>query len=278
MNEKLFNPDYLGYLCRKYNLTPSKKYGQNYLINPTLIDTMLTAGEVSKKDVIVEVGPGFGALTEALVKKAGRVAAFEIEKKLFDYWEENKKTNLEMVWGNVLKNFSVIEKFGEYKVIANLPYQITSNVLRGFLECSKPPERLVVMVQKEVAERICAKPGDLSLLAIAVQYYATPEIVAKVSKNNFWPVPAVDSAVLKVVLKPLAEEARAEADRFFHWVKIGFAQKRKLLIKNLLPFVDKTKKANLKDFLIKLGYTSTVRAQEISLEDWKKLVIHLSVL
>ncbi|MFH2018754.1 MAG: rRNA adenine dimethyltransferase family protein, partial [bacterium] len=217
MSQKLFNPDYLYHLCQKYKLSPSKKYGQNFLIDPEPIAKMIEAAEIKKKDTVVEIGPGFGVLTFALVEKAGKVVAFEIEKKLKPYWDtachhldtachpEAKTTcpdsvrkdlpRLEIVWGNVLKEFSadVIVKserrlpaFGgkqsnpqqrdcrvaallamtRYKVIANLPYQITSNVIRIFLEAKNPPELMVLMVQKEVAERICAKPGQMSLLSV----------------------------------------------------------------------------------------------------------------
>ena len=193
---------------------------------------MLEAGEVKKDDVVVEVGPGFGVLTLALAENAKKVLAFEIEKKLEPYWTEqmSRLKNIEVIWGNVLTTLSLrgaesdeaISSPGDcraalamtknYKVIANLPYQITSNVIRKFLEAEHKPELMVLMVQKEVAERICAKPalpgeagkrsrGDMSVLAVSVQCYAEPEIVMNVPRSYFWPVPGVDSAIIKLRAK-----------------------------------------------------------------------------
>ena len=249
--------------------------------------------------------------------------------------------NLEIIWGNVLKEFSCHPRVpchpgpvfqrgklsrdldiqlkkdsgfrrndsaeclnDEYKVVANLPYQITSNVIRVFLEAENQPSTMTLMVQKEVAERICAKPGDMSLLALSVQYYADPEIIAQVPRTLFWPEPAVDSAIIKLTIRerchlerggdesrdPLKSERQGISPlvtlgrndkcvqtgdfekRFFHLVKAGFAQKRKLLIKNLLPIVGKEKKDQIKALFLQLGLSETVRAQELSLDQWKEIV------
>lgn len=271
MNEKLLNTDYLYHLCQKFDLRPSRKYGQNFLIDPEPIEAMIDAGDVKKKDVIVEIGPGFGILTFALAEKAGRVLAFEIEKKLEQYWVDNKPENLQIFWGNVLRvapaSDSPIKDLKKYKVVANLPYQITSNAIRTFLELPNQPEEMILMIQREVAERICAKPGDMSLLSVAVQYYAEVEIVCNVPRKLFWPEPAVDSAVLKIIPKKGVKNDEA----FFNLVRVGFAQRRKLLIKNLLPAVGKENKVKLGDILLKLGYNENVRAQELSIEAWKKV-------
>ncbi len=278
MNEKLFNVDYLKHLCAKFQLRPSKEYGQNYLINPEVIGMMIAASGVTKKDTVVEVGPGFGILTLDLAAKVKKLLAFEIEAKLKSYWEEidtrlsqSKENNFEIIWGNVLRtDQKVFPK--NYKVVANLPYQITSPVLKLFLEdLENKPKELTVMVQKEVAQRICAKPGEMSVLALAVQYFGQPEIVGEVKNNNFWPVPQVDSAILKIV--PFkSTTTRAEDQAFFKFVKIGFAQKRKLLIKNLLPTIGKQHKEKFIAELKKMGFTETVRAQELSVANWKQLV------
>lgn len=315
----LTNTDYLLHLCLKYSLRPSKKYGQNYLISPEPIEKMLEAGAVGPNDTVVEVGPGFGVLTFELATHAKKVIAFEIEKKIEEYWEEIKKikkqkNNIDIVWGNVLtslraptgrRNPKVSQKkpgdsdvaallaMTPYKVIANLPYQITSPVIRTFLESPNPPELMVLMVQKEVAERICAKPGDMSVLSIAVQYYADAEIVAQVPRDCFWPVPGVDSAVIKIKKiknqvepqrNPLAGEnnhhlsgipphgGEKTTERLFQFVKIGFANRRKLLFKNLLPLVGKKNRGELQKAFDDLGLLPTVRAQELSVEQWKELV------
>ncbi len=278
MNEKLFNVDYLKHLCAKFQLRPSKEYGQNYLINPEVIDMAIAVSGVTKKDTVVEVGPGFGILTLDLAAKAKKLLAFEIELKLKPYWEEistrlsqSKENNFEIIWGNVLcTDPKIFPK--NYKVVANLPYQITSPVLKLFLEdLENKPKELTVMVQKEVAQRICAKPGEMSVLALAVQYFGQPEIVGEVTNNNFWPVPQVDSAILKIT--PFKHTTtRAEDQAFFKFVKIGFAQKRKLLIKNLLPTIGKQYKEKFISELKQMGFTETVRAQELSATNWKQLV------
>ncbi len=257
---------------------------------------MLEAAEIRPDDVIVEVGPGFGVLTLALAEKVNKVLSFEIEKKLELYWNEiienRKLRNLEIVWGNVLKFPNFQFPISNYKVIANLPYQITSNVIRKFLEAEHKPELMVLMVQKEVAERICAKPGDMSVLAISVQCYADPEIVMHVPKSYFWPVPGVDSAIIKLRLKTSvchserSEESLSQSPNgqrsfvntqddkcvdqtfFFKIVKAGFASRRKMLIKNLGALTDKKK---LPIIFHELGINEKARAQELSVEQWISL-------
>lgn len=273
MNEKLFNIDYLKHLCAKYNLRPSKNYGQNYLINPEVISALVGASGINKKDTVVEVGPGFGVLTMSLCARAKKVIAFEIEKKLEAYWEGilRGNDNLQIVWGNVLRaDPKIFPK--NYQVVANLPYQITSPVLKFFLEdLPNKPTELTLMVQKEVAQRICANPGDMSVLAIAVQYFGTPEILFQVKNNNFWPAPAVDSAVIRIKLKNKLPPA-AETEKYFKLVKIGFAQKRKLLVKNLLPYFGKANKEKIQTALKNMGFSDTVRAQELSVANWGQLL------
>lgn len=270
---KLFNPDYLLSLCKKYGLTPSKQYGQNYLLDSEVIAAMIDAAKICPDDLVVEVGPGFGVLTLPLVDVAKEVVSYEIEKKLAPYWEKLQKDrpNLTVNWGNALKTFVPPTK--PYKVAANLPYQITSAVIRLFLEASLTPQVIVCMVQKEVAERICAKPGDMSLLAISVQYFGTPTLVRVVPRSSFWPSPAVDSAIISV--KPHAVD-RTNEKWFFDVVKAGFAQRRKFLIKNLLPLVGKKNKPEVELLFQKIGLTPEARAQELSMDQWQELVKGLS--
>ncbi len=271
--EKLYNPDYLLSLCKKYGLTPSKQYGQNYLLDSEVIASMLEAAKIGSDDLVVEVGPGFGVLTLPLVETAKQVISYEIEKKLAPYWGnlQNNHPNLTVEWGNALKTF--VPPSGPYKVVANLPYQITSAVIRLFLEAKQTPEVIVTMVQKEVAERICAKPGDMSLLAISVQYFGTPTLVRVVSRSLFWPSPAVDSAVISIT--PHAVD-RTNEKWFFDVVKAGFAQRRKFLIKNLLPLAGKKNKPEVELLFKKIGLTLEARAQELSMDQWKELVSGLS--
>jgi len=334
MNEKLFNPDYLKHLCEKYKLRPSRQYGQNFLIDETVIEEMLAAGEVNKNDSVIEVGPGFGPLTFALAENAKQVTCFEIEKKLQNYWQDHCPKNVEIVWGNVLTviarrpsadaaispqsprqledrhvgqhNVDLLAMTKPYKVLANLPYQITSNVIRVFLESVNQPESMTLMVQKEVGERICAKSGDMSLLSVAVQYYADPEIISIVPRSSFWPVPRVDSAILKLNLRPPVIARRPKADaaishqsrggeiaslpavarndnielvsaiNFFAFVKAGFSHRRKFLSKNLSSIITEDQKQALPDIFAKIGLKITCRAQDLSVDNWRQLVKMLS--
>ncbi len=262
------SPDELERLCRSYSLTPSRRYGQNYLIDPAPIERML-AEDVGAEDTVVEIGPGFGVLTLPLSEKVGKVVAYEIEKKLESYWKKQQKQhpNIEIVWGNALHQFVPPEK---YSVIANLPYQITSPVIRMFLEAKILPQRMVFMVQHEVAERICAKPGEMSLLAISVQYYADAEYLLKVPRSSFWPVPGVDSALLKITPRQEARDLVFEK-KFFTLVKAGFANRRKLLFKNLTPVFKEQGKAALAALFEELRLDRNVRAQELSIAAWRAI-------
>jgi len=270
-------PTQLKQLCAEYHLTPSKKYGQNYLISETPINKMIEAGELTQDDTVVEIGPGFGVLTLAMAPHVKKVVAFEIEKKLEGYWEEKQREfkNIEIIWGNALKEiqnseFQIQNK--KYKVLANLPYQITSNVIRTLLELAHKPERIVIMVQKEVADRICAKPGDMSLLAVSVQYYGTPKIVTKVANGNFWPAPKVDSAVIAIT----DIQDRPDAEVFFRYVRAGFQNKRKQLWKNLSVGLQIAGE-RVKNVLQSVLGNEKVRAEELSVEQWEHVIDMLQV-
>jgi 16S rRNA (adenine1518-N6/adenine1519-N6)-dimethyltransferase len=272
MQPQLYNESYLKNLSQKYSLVPSKKYGQNFLLQPEVIAAMVEVGEVEKDDVVVEVGPGFGVLTLALAEKAKQVIAFEIEKKLTPYWNDLQKKykNIEIVWGNVLYEFENQAEIQTkpYSVIANLPYQITSLVMRKFLETAHKPRVLVLMVQKEVAERICAQAGDMSVLALSVQYYGRPEIVMQVPRSYFWPVPAVDSAVIKININHEQHTSAQEDERFFKIVKTGFVSRRKMLIKNIGGICARQKAEKVFEML---GLNPKARPQELSVQQWRDL-------
>ena len=271
MNKNLFKTTYLKELCQKYGLSPSKKYGQNYLVSEGVIDKIIEASDLKKTDTVIEVGPGFGVLTFALAEKVGKVISFEIERKLEKYWEENKPDNLEIVWGNALSRLMTYDLgLSTYKVVANIPYQITSNLLRVLLESENKPESITVMVQKEVAERICAKSGDMSLLSVSVQYYGEPKIIARVNKGNFWPSPKVDSAVLSIKTSKHESIKTVNDEEFFKVVKAGFTNKRKQLWRNLSEGL-KIDKGKIKNILIEIVGNEKVRAEELSVVQWVKI-------
>lgn len=286
MYQNLFKPTYLQALCQECGLNPSKKYGQNYLITDAPVKKMIEAAEINKKDIVIEIGPGFGILTFPLVAKAKKIIAFEIEKKLENYWErklqdlktkrlEDSIGEIEIVWGNALYNLKsdVLSLPSNYKVVANLPYQITSNILRVLLELENKPESITVMVQKEVADRICAKPGDMSILAVSVQYFGEPKIITKVPKGCFWPSPRVDSAVLHIKTRNLEnQKTKKQADDlFFKVVRAGFMNKRKQLWRNLSESL-KIDKKKVQTLLGEITGNELIRAEELSVEQWTNLV------
>ena len=275
----ILTPTQLKSLCQQYGLTPSKKYGQNYLINEAPIKKILKAADLSRADTVVEIGPGFGILTFALARAAKAVIAYEIEKKLQPYWEEKQKEyhNVEIIWGNFLTEIKRKESSvkSQFKVVANLPYQITSSILRTLLEMKNKPERIVVMVQKEVAERITARPGEMSLLSVSVQYYGEPNIEAKVTKGNFWPEPKVDSAILSIKTFKHKNIQTYSDEEFFRVVKAGFAHKRKQLWRNLSVGLQ-IEAARVKAAVALITGNEKIRAEELSVEQWIKLCEKLS--
>jgi 16S rRNA (adenine1518-N6/adenine1519-N6)-dimethyltransferase len=272
----MLTPTELKALCETYRLSPSKAYGQNYLIQPKPIRDMLAAGELVSTDTVIEVGPGFGVLTLPLVEQVQKVYSFEIEQKLREYWEDKmlniKDKNLEIIWGNALHAFPLLVSTvpPRYKILANVPYQITSQLIQMFLEADPAPERIVVMVQREVAERICAKPGDMSLLAVSVQYYGTPKIISIVSKGNFFPSPKVDSAIIAIT----NIHSEPNAEHFFEVVRAGFSNKRKQLANNLSAALH-IDRAEVQRILLTVCGSETVRAQELTIDMWKMLTTAL---
>ncbi len=271
------------------------KLGQNFLKNNDIAKKIVKAADLTRDDLVLEIGPGKGILTEELAKAAGQVAAVELDgelcKLLRNKFGNNK--NVEIIHGNILKTditalfrhpMSKSEKTSDvlpsYKVIANIPYYITSLIIRLFLESETPPTEMILMAQKEVAERIVAKPGQMSILAVSVQYYADAEILFQVGKENFDPVPEVDSAIIKITphtSSPWKGEGGRRSDegknftaKFFWIVKAGFSAKRKTLVNNLANSLHLDKNT-VAEKIKKAGFLPTVRAQELSIGDWKKL-------
>ena len=236
---------------------PKKALGQNFLKSEKIAQEIAEAGEVGFDDIVLEVGPGKGILTEKLLEKAKKVIAVEKDEQLAEFLKDKFKNNpkLEIIRGDILK-FSPMSRrdldIGRYNIIANIPYYITSHLLRTFLESDNQPSLMVLMVQKEVAERIVAKGklarrrGRESLLSISVKAYGHPEIMRKVPAGYFSPAPKVDSAVIKIsgVSKNFFQDIGEQ--KFFETVKKGFSQKRKMLNNNLKAKKDTFQACKLK--------------------------------
>ena len=266
-------------LCRLYDIKPARSRGQNFLIEEKIYDDVVAAADLRPDDRVLEVGPGLGFLTAKLAARARRVVAVEIDKKLVEALKaglvaKNIK-NVEVVNENVLNinqtspQPSPYQGEGEFKVVANLPYNITSIFLRKFLEAGNKPELMVLMLQKEVAQRVAAEAGDMSLLAVSVQFYARPEIVEIVPKKYFWPEPEVDSVIIKI--RPHPSPLLSKEREFFRLVKFGFSAKRKML-KNNLAAGFRLETAEAAARIKQAGFNPKVRAQALSVGDWLKLL------
>jgi 16S rRNA (adenine1518-N6/adenine1519-N6)-dimethyltransferase len=292
-------------ILSKYGATPSKRLGQNFLIDKNVLEKIIKAADLKPDDVVLEVGPGIGTLTQELAKTAKKVIAIEKDRKMCEILEETLKDykNIEIINADVLKfdHLKLIKnlkfKISNYKVVANIPYYLTSPLIRAFLESKHPPKEIILMVQKEVAQRICpacrqagAKPPDMNLLSVSVQFYAKPEIISYVSKNCFWPSPKVDSAIIKITPKnvghPMSHKFvghRVSPELFFRIVKAGFSQPRKQLANNLLalsrsegqklikPIRQAQGKEKISAWLLKNNIKPSQRAETLSVDDWLKL-------
>lgn len=250
---------------------PKKSLGQNFLKSNVALSQIISAGEVTDKDTILEIGPGKGALTEKLLEKAKKVIAIEKDNDLFLFLKEKfnteiKDNKLELINEDIL-NYDI--KLKNYKLIANIPYNITGAIFKKFLSNQKPPAIMVFLVQKEVAERIVAKDKKESILSISVKIYGVPKYIAKVSKKYFSPSPKVDSAIIKVAnISKNNFKNEKEENFFFEILKMGFLHKRKFLIKNLEKV---SNKEILKEIFDNLKIKQTERAENIHTEQWIKL-------
>ncbi len=262
------------------NIKPKKSLGQNFLHDEKILDKIVEAANLSGQEVVLEIGPGEGALTEKLAPRCQKLIAIELDDRLIENLRQKfqNQKNVQIIHGDVLDlDLNRILKENEvsrgaYKVVANLPYYITSPIIRRFLENELAPSEMILMVQKEVGQRIVAEPGQMSLLAVSVQFYARAQYLFDVSRVAFNPVPRVDSAVLSIkTLKQENIKTNKEIKGFFRIVKMGFAAKRKTLANNLAGGLQKDKK-EIEQILKNQGFAKTVRAQELSVEDWEGLV------
>lgn len=259
-------------ILNKYGLRANKKLGQNFLINEEIINGIIEKAEVSKDDVIIEIGPGLGSLTKELISNAKKVIAIELDPNMVDILKTRfgLYDNFEIIYGDVLKVDlnELISGYDSVKVVANLPYYITTPIIMKLLEDRLDIKSITVMVQKEVGERICSsyKDKEYGAITVSVLYYTTPSIIIDVPKDNFLPAPEVDSCVIKL---DLLEKPRVEVKDeklFFRLVKGAFTQRRKT-INNSLTCVGRSKE-EIKDILAKLNIDEKLRAENLSIEQY----------
>ena len=226
------SPEVVHYICKRFDIKMSKKLGQNFLIKRGIVDEIVHAAELTPGEPVLEVGPGIGTLTQRLAQSGADVTAIELDRRLLEVLDTTLASydNVRIIHGDVLKlDVPSIMNHKPFKVVANLPYYITTPIIMSLLESKLSIERLVVMVQKEVALRMVAKPGtkDYGALSVAVQYYTEPDIVLDVPPKSFLPAPAVTSSVIRCVLRDKPPVDVIDEKLFFRVVKAGFAQRRK---------------------------------------------------
>ena len=266
-------PDYYS-LMKRFDIQPRKSLGQNFLLDSSILNQIVTSAGVTPETNVLEIGPGLGSLTFALANAARHVTAVELDRNLIPVLHEVLKPfqNVNIVQGDILETrIASLDLLPGYYVVANIPYYITSAVIRYLLEAPVKPARMLLTVQREVAERICAKPGDLSLLALSVQVYGTPSITGKLPAGAFYPPPNVDSAIVRVDIHPEPLIPLDRLDLFFRIIKAGFSQKRKTLRNSLsgglaLP----TEKIAV--LLTESSIDPMRRAETLSIPEWSRLV------
>ena len=260
-------------VLKRFHLRAEKSLGQNFLQDASALERIALAAEINQDDCVLEIGPGLGSLTRYLAVSAKEVTAVELDPDLLPPLQAVLKPyqNVRVVHGDILKlSIADIIKEPDYLVVANIPYNITSAIIRHLLESRPKPRRVVLTIQKEVAERICAGPGDLSLLALSVQVYGRPAISAVIPYAAFHTAPKVDSAILRVDIynEPLIPVEMLRA--FFKFIKAGFSQKRKTL-RNSLSSGLHIKTQEAESLLSAAGIDFMRRAETLSIEEWKRL-------
>ena len=281
---KLYAPSTIREIKDKYDFKLSKSLGQNFLTDYNIIEKIINATNIQKEDLVIEIGPGIGVLTGEAAKRAAKVIAIEIDSSLMPILEETLKEfdNIQVINKDILKTDlndlveqnSLIEgqKIKEVKIIGNLPYYITTPIIMKVLEEGVNASSITIMMQKEVAERLMAKPGTKAYgaITVAVQYFCEIEMVAKVPKDVFIPPPKVDSAVLKLIIRKNKPIYLEDEKIFFKCVKAGFGQRRKTLINSLLGGLD-VNKSQIEEALKSVGIDGQRRAETLSLEEFGQI-------
>ena len=282
----LGNPQNTIAVLQKYNFSFQKKFGQNFLIDTHVLDKIIRSAEITKEDMVVEIGPGIGTMTQYLACAAGKVAAIEIDKALIPILEDTLEgyENVQVINDDVLKvdiaKLAKEENGGRpIKVVANLPYYITTPIIMGLFENHVPLKSITVMVQKEVADRLCAPPRspDYGAVTAAVRYYASAEKLFRVSAGRFSPPPKVDSAVVRLTLHEKPPISVQSKDILFRVIRAAFAQRRKTLVNALASAFPAFSKENLGAVIGALGLPENIRGERLSLEEFAALADRLTV-
>lgn len=268
-------------LLRRSGLRARKGLGQHFLVDSDALENVVAAADLAPEDTVIEVGPGLGILTRELAAKAGWVIAIELDDKLSDALTKSLAgfDNVVIINRDILgtdlalllreSSADIPSGLSSYKVVANLPYYITSPVIRHFLEASVKPEVMVLMVQKEVAETIAAQPGRCSLLSVSVQFYGRPDILAYVPASSFYPEPEVDSAVLRIDVYPRLP-VDVDTEGFFRLVRAGFTASRKQFLNSLAQGLDLPKET-VRPLLVSAGIDPRRRAETLTIQEWTQL-------
>ena len=265
------SPEVVHYICKRFDIKMSKKLGQNFLIKRGIVDEIVHAAELTPGEPVLEVGPGIGTLTQGLAQSGADVTAIELDRRLLEVLDTTLASydNVRIIHGDVLKlDVPSIMNHKPFKVVANLPYYITTPIIMSLLESKLPIERLVVMVQKEVALRMVAKPGtkDYGALSVAVQYYTEPDIVLDVPPKSFLPAPAVTSSVIRCVLRDKPPVDVIDEKLFFRVVKAGFAQRRKTFSNTMKT--TRLSKDRIEELLAKANIDGQRRGETFTLQEF----------
>jgi 16S rRNA (adenine1518-N6/adenine1519-N6)-dimethyltransferase len=254
-------------LLEMYGARPNTDLGQHFLVEEKYLDQIIEAAQPLDDKTVLEIGPGLGVLTRRLSKEAKEVYAIEVDGRMVSILKTVclKCTNL-IVKEMDVRNFDP-SPLGNYKIVANIPYYLTSHIIRKFLEEKNKPEELIILVQKEVAERICAKPNKMSMLSVSVQFYGSPQLFGVVPREAFYPTPQVNSEIVKIKTYATPLFSDVNPDKFFRLVKAGFGEKRKQLVNSLSSMG--FDKEDLEVLLKKAGVDSTRRAETLSLAEWR---------
>ncbi|MFH0828891.1 MAG: 16S rRNA (adenine(1518)-N(6)/adenine(1519)-N(6))-dimethyltransferase RsmA [Candidatus Kerfeldbacteria bacterium] len=269
------NREQLRALLRTAGVVPRRSSGQNFLTDGTVVADLIDAAHVTRDDTVLEIGPGLGAVTGELLERGASVIAIELDRKLASFLAERFRTTerLNIVAGDIrTAHLAALVTDGRFKVVASLPFNVTSFVLRRLLEEPPRPSVVSLVVQKEVAERITAPPGKMSLLSLAAQYFGVPSIVRDVQRTCFWPTPDVDAAIVRIKIKdPRPVEL---TQNVFRLARIAFSSRRKLF-SNTLSSGLHVSPDRVKEKCVKIGLNPLCRPQEISVEQWEKMAVEI---